>query len=384
MITKAFKLFIKLKAAFLIVLFVTIGNHFMQAQSWYQLGNDIDGESSGDISGNAVSFSDDGQIVAIAALGNGGINASIGHARVYKWDDENDLWTQMGQDIDGEAEGDEFGVSIALSGDGTTVAIGSIYNDYTGEVDDPVSYGHVRVFRWNNTSEIWEQMSTDINGENPFDRSGQAVSLSLNGNILAISTPFHDGSQSDIGIVKTYEWDDNNDTWNALGSGITGITKNERIGSSLSLSDDGLTIAIGSRYSSPNGTSSGKTQIYYWDNGSNDWAQKGVDINGEASIDVSGVSVSLSADGNHIAIGAYGNDNYATDAGHLRVFEWNDSGNSWVQKGESINGVNEDDQFGLSVSLSANGTIVAGGAFLNDGVGNKAGHTRVFSVERLL
>ena len=33
-------------------------------------------------------------------------------------------WMQLGQDIDGEAAGDNSGISVSLSSDGTTVAIG--------------------------------------------------------------------------------------------------------------------------------------------------------------------------------------------------------------------------------------------------------------------
>ena len=40
------------------------------------------------------------------------------------------MWTQLGQDLDGEAAGDDSGYSVSLSGD--RVAIGAIYNDGNG------------------------------------------------------------------------------------------------------------------------------------------------------------------------------------------------------------------------------------------------------------
>ncbi|MGA1671795.1 MAG: hypothetical protein ACO4AW_05395, partial [Ilumatobacteraceae bacterium] len=82
--------------------------------------------------------------------------------------------------------------------------------------------------------------------------------------------------------------------------------------------------------------------------------QLGSDIDGEAADDRSGLSVSLSSDGTTVAIGAYFNDGTGSEAGHVRVYEWN--GSRWVQKGSDIDGEALNDYFGLSVSLSSDGT----------------------------
>jgi hypothetical protein len=50
------------------------------------------------------------------------------------------------------------------------------------------------------------------------------------------------------------------------------------------------------------------------------WTQLGADINGEAADDYSG-SVSLSSDGNRLAIGAGWNDGNGDNSGHVRVFD---------------------------------------------------------------
>ena len=42
-------------------------------------------------------------------------------------------WDRMGQDIDGEDSRDESGESVSLSGDGTILAIGAYGNDGNGE-----------------------------------------------------------------------------------------------------------------------------------------------------------------------------------------------------------------------------------------------------------
>ena len=59
-------------------------------------------------------------------------------------------WGQLGQDIDGEAEGDYSGFSVALSSNGMTVAIGAASNDGNGNLA-----GHARVYRFGGTT--WSQ-----------------------------------------------------------------------------------------------------------------------------------------------------------------------------------------------------------------------------------
>ena len=56
-------------------------------------------------------------------------------------DDSSTSWTQVGEDIDGEAIDDRSGRAVSLSADGTTVAIGAPWYD-----DNGISSGHVRIF----------------------------------------------------------------------------------------------------------------------------------------------------------------------------------------------------------------------------------------------
>ena len=79
-----------------------------------------------------------------------------------------------------------------------------------------------------------------------------------------------------------------------------------------------------------------------------------------------------------MAIGAIYNDGNGSDSGHTRIYHWN--GFSWDQLGNDIDGESSDDWSGKSVSLSADGSTVAIGAVDNDGNGTNSGHVRVFSV----
>ena len=160
-----------------------------------QMGSDIDGEAAGDYSGNSVSLSSDGTIVAIGAFGNDGNGVGAGHVRIYEWNGS--TWQQKGADIDGEAAGDSSGRSVSLSSDGTIVAIGAFGNDGNGTFA-----GHVRVYEWSNSA--WTQKGNDIDGEAANDYSGSSVSLSSDGTTVAIGAFNSAGNGSNAGHVRVY------------------------------------------------------------------------------------------------------------------------------------------------------------------------------------
>jgi len=319
---------------------------------WSQLGQDILGEAVNDWSGFSVSLSSDGTVLAIGAPFNDGTSGSDrGHVRVYKFQDNS--WNQMGSDIDGKAPSDNNGWSLSLNDDGTVLAIGAPNNDGLNSS----SRGHVRVYQFQNNS--WIQMGFDIDGEAANDQSGWSVSLNASGTIVAIGAPYNNGtSGSDRGHVRVYEFQ--NGFWTKIGQDIDGEESNDYSGYSVSLSSDGTIVAIGAF--SNNGTSMsttdyrGHTRVYKFEN--NVWIQLGSDIDGESSGDNSGYSVSLSANGLTVAIGAPWNDGTSgSDRGHVRVYKFQNS--SWVQVGADIDGELSNDQSSISLSLNDDGTMVA-------------------------
>ena len=330
-----------------------------------QLGIDIDGEAADDQSGYSVSLSSDGTRVAIGANGNDGNGGASGHVRVYEFG--GGTWTQLGSDIDGEAVMDQSGYSVSLSSDGTTVAIGAIYNDGNGN-----SSGHVRIYEFSGGT--WTQLGSDIDGEAIFDQSGWSVSLSSDGTRVAIGAIGNDANGGNSGQVRIYEF--SGGTWTQLGSDIDGEAANDNSGFSVSLSSDGTRVAIGAPYNDGNGNASGHVRVYEFSGGT--WTQLGSDIDGEAEDNYSGNSVSLSSDGTRVAIGANGNDGSYNYAGHVRVYEF--SGGTWNQLGSDIEGEAANDNSGRSVSLSSDGTRVAIGAPYNDENGSNSGHVRIYEL----
>jgi len=247
-------------------------------------------------------------------------------------------WTQKGVDIDGEASSDYSGISVSLSSDGNVMAIGAYANDGL-----PYNSGHVRVYAWSGSA--WVQRGADIDGEMAGGLSGNSVSLSSDGTIVAIGAYYNNPS----GHVRVYQYDATKTT------AETNLANFGPVG----------------------------------------WRRLGADIDGEAVDDWSGVSVSLSSDGSIVAIGAYANDGTGSNAGHVRVYQYDADKDAevtdqtasnfgpvgWNRLGADIDGEAAGDQSGYSVSLSSDGTIVAIGALYNDGAGTNAGHVRVYKYD---
>jgi hypothetical protein len=216
----------------------------------------------------------------------------------------------------------------------------------------------------------WEKIDQDIDGEAEYNNSGVSVSLSADGTIVAIGATGNAGNGNYSGHVRVYTF--NNGTWVQTGQDIDGEAEYNNSGTSVSLSADGSVVAIGATGNAGNGTESGHVRVYNFDNDNNTWVQTGQDIDGEAEYDFSGGSVSLSADGTIVAIGSI----QMNGKGQVRVYSYYNS--AWVQIDQDIDGEAVGDYFGRSVSLSADGTIVAIGADGNDGNGNSSGHVRVY------
>ncbi|MEZ4926954.1 MAG: T9SS type A sorting domain-containing protein [Saprospiraceae bacterium] len=330
--------------------------------SQVQLGEDLSGDSDSDEFGTSVAITSDGNRMAIGAVQNDG---DIGTGRVRVYDFIAGTWTQVGSDIYGEAVGDRFGCSISLSSNGKRIAIGALLNGGNGN-----AAGHVRVYELINGA--WTQLGIDIDGENPGDFSGTAISLSSDGGRIAIGGSGNDENGNSSGHVRIYEWSD--PIWVQLGADIDGKAAGDHLGRSVSLSSDGSILAIGAPESDVNGEFSGSAFVYKWNNGT--WTQLGSDIIGENANDALARSLSLSADGTRLAVGAPRNSDNGSNSGHVRVFEY--TGTDWVQLGASIKGEAVGDLSGTSVSLSSSGVRVAIGAPDNNNFYLSSGHTRLY------
>ena len=343
-----------------IFLSIAILTSVLTSYSQIQIGDDIDGENMGDLSGHTVATSANGNIVAIGAIENDDGGNRSGHVRVYE--NVSGTWLQLGEDIAGEAANDRSGWSLALSADGSIVAIGSdLNNSWKGQVEI-----------YENLGGTWTQIGEDIEGENFGDISATSISLSNDGNIVAIGAPRSDGTSENSGHVRVFE--NVSGAWIQIGQDIDGDQEQGRLGNSVALNGEGNIVAIGASQNDENGTNTGEVKIY--ENIGGTWTQLGGDINGETEFESSGFRVALSEVGNIVAISALGDNVNGEDSGQVRIFE--NIGGVWTQIGEDINGEASDDYSGWSIALSASGNIIAIGGVWNDGNGNNSGHVRIY------
>lgn len=362
-----------------------------------QIGSDLDGKGVFDIAGTSVSISSDGSTVAIGAPNSIWNSIDPGYVRIYK--KASDTWTQIGVDIIGDSETDWFGYSVSLSADGKVLAIGIPFTD------------RVRIYR--NINDTWTQIGLDIIGNPVVSGYAMSVSLSADGTTVAFGNQNAErvcvyknvlgtwtqtgqlingygvslsADGTTIAILKGVRTDhvciykNTSGAWIQIGTGIDGKVSDSFSGTNVSLSDDGSTVAIGFPYNYISTNHRGQARIYR--NSGGTWVQLGLDINGSSLVEYFGHSISLSADGNIMAVGAAGEDMSTPRPGYVRIYKY--TGGAWTQLGLDIVGEGGSDQSGYSVSLSADASTVAIGAPFNDGNGIYSGHVRVYDLSALL
>lgn len=272
---------------------------------------------------------------------------------VRVFENVNGVWVQVGDDIVGETPNDSFGIQVSLSSDGSIVAVGTPFNDGNGN-----NSGHVRVFR--NEGGVWTQIGDDINGATMNDLSGGAVRLSDDGSIVAIGAVGNDNAGSGAGHVRVFQ--NQNDQWQQIGSDINGLASTDQFGSAIGLSANGSIFVAGSPNNDGVALNAGNARVF--ENQGGVWTPIGQIITGEAASDEFGEAVDISANGSIIAIGAPNSDENGAESGSIRVFE-NQNG-SWEQIGQKLTGAEAGSRFGRSLSLSSDGNLLAVGVPSND------------------
>ena len=310
---------------------------------WFQRGSSLTGDNPGTASGAGLASSEDGNIIAIGEpeFDDPGAGSSLdnrGRVRIIQWD--GDSWIQMGNAIVGLLPADGFGASVSISNDGLTLAVGSTFGDIDGGASNT---GDVKIYQWNPGTSQWEQLGGDIDGETGNDQTGAVVSLSGDGLRVAVGDGYYDvtTSNSDEGRVRVFDYNSTANAWEAVGSPILGEAVNDHLGfKALHLSDDGNTIAIGA----------------------------------------------------HEHDGAPDDPSLDEDRGQTRIYRLEDIGTGscatptsdnitfeWCQIGQEIEGESVSDELGSSVALSADGTSLAIGVPKDDVIaGTDLGQVRVY------
>ena len=279
-------------------------------------------------------------------------HGTIKDVMTFKAWDTNSSYATTGQQLHGQSAGEQAG-KIALSLDGSIMVVGAPESDINGD-----SSGNVRVYRRDNSQ--WQQIGATLHGL-PGDKFGQSVSVSDDGNIIAVGAYLGDSASTDdnVGYVSVFE--KNNETWVQRGEKIFGKVSGELSGFSTALSSSGDRVAVGSIFALDGHVdTAGITRVYRWLDGS--WSQVGHDLSVGYLNDQFGYSVDLSSDGMTVAVGAPGASTNRP-SGYARVYKFDGAAN-WGQFADRPVGQGEYDneRFGHSVSLSSDGTKIAVGS----------------------
>jgi hypothetical protein len=147
-----------------------------------------------------------------------------------------------------------------------------------------------------------------------------------------------------------------NPVWSQLGHSITPVLETAATDTDphyfvnyyIDMSRDGTVIITGERRANSN---QGVVRVFQYTNGV--WTQLGVDLSGNNTSDYFGTTVSINADGTIIAIGS-------SDAGYCKIFEYDVTvDGSWNQLGSDITSSSTSVHFGASVALDASGHRLA-------------------------
>jgi hypothetical protein len=300
---------------------------------------------------------------------------------------------------------DWFGSSVALSADGTTLAVGAPFEDgnatgVDGDQDDDSAsnsgavYVYVRAAPGAWTLEAYVK-ATNTGADDWF---GSSVALSADGTTLAVGAPGEDsnaigvgGDQTDntasnSGAVYLYTRDASG-TWTPRAYvKATNTDADDGFGSSVALSADGTTLAVGTPFEDSNAIgvdgdgsdnsalSSGAVYVYVRD-GTDDWSHQAyIKATNTDPFDFFGSSVALSVDGTTLAAGALleasgatgvdgdQDDDTEPDSGAVYVYTRDTAGTWTLQAYIKATNTDAGDEFGQSVALSADGTTLAVGA----------------------
>jgi len=207
-----------------------------------------------------VAVSSDGSVVA--ATYADGTYAYDGSGYYYTGWDSNGVkvyeftgtgLAQRGSAIVATAAGDSFAWSMAISDNGSRLAIGAPYGDAGG-----TDRGYVRVYNW--TGSAWSQLGSDIAGVNNYDYAGWSVDISSDGSRVVVGLRGADTNGSNSGATRIYDWSGTD--WEQVGNDIDGAASNDYSGSDVAISGDGARVAIGAPGNDDAGADAGQVRVF--------------------------------------------------------------------------------------------------------------------------
>ncbi|MBL0215162.1 MAG: FG-GAP repeat protein [Myxococcales bacterium] len=366
--------------------------------------------------GWTVALSADGNTLAVGAFQEGSASTGINQEQTnnaagasgaaYVFTRTTGTWTQQAYvKASNTGAGDFYGWSLALSGDGNTLAVGAVLEassaiGINGTQADNTAPGAGAVYVYTRAGTTWSQQAyVKASNTNANDYFGWAVAVSNDGNTLAVSAKEETSAATGVGGAQgdntamsagaVYVYTRAGTTWSQqayVKASNTGV--GDTFGSSVAISGDGNTLAVGAvgEDAATTGVNnppdegaldSGATYVYT--RAGTTWSQRAyLKASNTGAGDAFGYSVALSADGSTLAVSGLLEDSAAVGINGTQADEAGpDSGAVYVFVGVGtmpvqttyLKGANSEggDGFGRGLGLSSSGLTLAVSARDEDG-----------------
>jgi hypothetical protein len=311
--------------------------------------------------GVGVALAAGAQILAVGANNwEGAAGADRGGVYIYDLN-SSAAWIARGSVIEASdaADTDLFGTGVALSSDGLVLAVGAFQWEGAGS-----NQGGVYLYDWSGSAWVQRGSVLAAADAAADDYFGYAVALSDDGSVLAVGARIWEGPTSDQGGVYIYDWSGSAWVQRGSVLTAADAAGSDFFGGALSLSADGAVLAVGAAgWEGATGADRGGVYIYDWSGSA--WVQRGsvIEAADAENNDNFGFSVALSADAAVLAVGAMRWEGAAgTDRGGVYIYDW--YGSAWVQRGSVIEAADaaDSDFYGRALALSESADVLVVGA----------------------
>lgn len=270
-------------------------------------------KATSDYFGYALSFNQDGSTLVVSAYcaDAGPVNAGA----VYVFTRTNTVWTQNAKLVANDrATNDYFGISVAISADGSRCVIGAYAADVSGIADAGAAYVFTK------TVSTWVQEAKLVtNDKATSDFHAMSVGIDSTGSRIILGSQLADAT--DTGAA--YIFSRSGTIWTQEAKLLAADkAANAYFGTSVCLNSDSTRAYIGA-YNETNTTSTdGKGAVYIFKRSGTIWSQEiKLTASDKAAGDRFGVSVSTDKSGTRLAIGASLSDPSAiASAGAAYIF----------------------------------------------------------------
>ena len=279
-------------------------------EKWAQLGQDLVGGDEGELFGETVAISNDGLLIAVGTSVGDGLRR--GKVVIYTLEEVSKKWEQIGFTLYGENAGEEFGTSISIEQLDTDEDNLEKYYIAIGGPKYGRGLGIVRVYRYDEDNADWGQMGEDLEGMEAQEHFGQSLSLGMTNSShlnLIVGSPSkpgygfeenNDGKSTDA-HVQIFSYNTNrgdNTDWIQFGTEFEQLDDSDGTGDVVVFSDDGKYIAIGSpKFEEGRGA----VRVFVYDKKRHDFRSVGKPMYGK---DSEGLGTSLAFSGDELAIGS--------------------------------------------------------------------------------